>query len=57
MERCVYCGTERGRSFSCCGEVHFEEEEDEEDDFEELVSYVEHFESLQPSEQICKQVK
>ena len=26
MERCVYCGTERGRSFGCCGEVHFEDE-------------------------------
>ena len=49
MERCVYCGTERGRNFSCCGEVHFEEEE--EDELEELVAYVEHAEPLHTPEQ------
>lgn len=25
-EVCVYCGNERGGKFSCCGEVHFEQE-------------------------------
>ena len=23
-EYCCYCGSERGKRFSCCGEVHFE---------------------------------
>jgi hypothetical protein len=35
MERCVYCGELRGGSFSCCGEVHFEDDPLEESAAEE----------------------
>lgn len=35
VERCAYCGEDKGEKISCCGEIHFETVEIDSEDSDE----------------------